>query len=106
VISSSIQAISCLQDLRAYFKPSQIALYAGVGALTELDFSSRAILASLSASSVYRPGQSVHSPNKLDLDLNSPCSSIKVVYLVYKVVMFDMRRAHLSHPVLGAKPNA
>jgi hypothetical protein len=43
---------------------------AGAGALTELAFSSKATLASLSASSVCKPGQMVHAPNKLDLDLN------------------------------------
>jgi hypothetical protein len=72
---------------------------AGVGALTELAFSSKVILAYLSTSLVYKTGQAVHTPNKLDLDLNSSHSSSKVAYLVYKVVMFDMCRAHSSHSV-------
>ena len=46
VFSSSILVLSCLQDSTTDCKPSQSALYVGVGALTELDFSSRAILAS------------------------------------------------------------
>ena len=99
VFSSLILILSCLQDSRADCKPSQSAHCAGAGALTELAFSSKAIPASLSASSDCKPGQTVHAPNRIDLDLNSSCSSSKVGYLVYKVVMFDMCRAHSSHSV-------
>jgi hypothetical protein len=95
------RSLLCLQDLRADCKPSQSEHYAGAGTLTELAFSSKAILAFLFASSVYKPGQTVHAPNKLDIDLNSPCSSSKVAYLVCKVVMFDLCRAHSSHYVLS-----
>ena len=53
----------------------------------------------LSASLVYKLEQEIHVPNKLDLDLNSSCSSSKVAYLVCKVVMLDMCRVHSSHSV-------
>jgi hypothetical protein len=99
VFSYSILVLLCLQDSRADYKPSQSAHYAGVDALTELAFSSEAILAFLSACSVYKIGQAVHTPNKLDLDLNWSRSSSSVAYLVYNVVMFDICRAHLSHSV-------
>jgi hypothetical protein len=97
VFSTLIRVLSCLQDSRDVCKPSQSAQYVGIRALTELAFSSKAILAFLSASSVYKPGQAVHAPNKLDLDLNSLHSPSKVAYLVCKVVMFHMCRAHSSH---------
>ena len=64
------------------------------GTLTELAFSSKAILASPSSSLVCKPGQAIHAPKKLDLDLNSSRLSRKVAYLVYKVVMFNMCRVH------------
>jgi hypothetical protein len=99
VFSSSILVLSCLQDSRADYKPSQNAHCASAGALTEVAFSSKAILASLSASSDCKLGQTVHATNRIDLDLNSSRSSSKVEYLVYKVVMFDMCRAHSSHSV-------
>jgi hypothetical protein len=97
VFSSSILVLFYLQDSKADFNPSQSAYYTGADALTELAFPSEAIILFFSASSACKPGQAVHSPNKVDLDLNSSCSSSRVAYLVCNVVMFDMCRAHPSH---------
>jgi hypothetical protein len=91
--------LSYLQDSRADYKPSQSTHCAGVDTLTELAFSSEAILVFFSTSSVCKLGQEIHTSNKLDLDLNLSRSSSKVTYLVYNVVMFDMCRAHPSNSV-------
>jgi hypothetical protein len=77
-------------------KPSQRAR---ADALTKLAFSNEAIVVLFYAYLVYKPGQAVHAPKKLDLDLNSSHSSSRMAYLICNVVMFDMCRTHSSHSI-------